>query len=369
MTVLSVNGFEAERSQASFERRYPDLTTNLPLTWPNEAGRFGGYCLRHDVAGLPLRFREAFTSPGIDLCVRFALRASKPFTPSSVFIVSKNNGASDVSQIELRFFAPDASNPDGYRLAVVRGGVATLDVARWFGDPLEFLPGRWYDIQIRLKIGDTAGEWEMRVDGMTVTSGTGNTQGADPETGWDKILFSLNPLASGYVDIDDLSVVNPTGETNDGFLERGDWAVETLFPKDRGHFNEWDPQPPPPGHLHWEHVDDARGGDVDDDATYVYSEDIQAVDSFVYDQLKVVDGMIRGLLLQCDARNESGGTTQVSQPVVRDGAVLSPVFRSLASTDYVFLRQTHSTDPFSGVGWSKARVNSAQYGLAYTAAS
>ena len=99
---------------------------------------------------------------------------------------------------------------------------------------LRLAPYHWYYIELKVKCA-TSGTYELRVGGVTVASGTGNTKlGAHDYH--DGFRFSGGGPAGTF---DDLYFLDASGTTNNDFL--GNVCVVTARPDAAGDSTQWTP--------------------------------------------------------------------------------------------------------------------------------
>lgn len=103
---------------------------------------------------------------------------------------------------------------------------------------------QWRYVEAKVTIG-AAGAYEVRVDGLTVMSGVGNTQNTA-----NSFANQITPLTGGGTAwADDFYALDTAGGVNDDFL--GDVSVYALSPNQNGYLNEWVPVTLP---ANWQNV-------------------------------------------------------------------------------------------------------------------
>jgi hypothetical protein len=162
--------------------------------------------------------------------------------------------------------------------------------------------------------------------------------------------LSGNP---NMVYFDDLVLLDTTGGApTNTFL--GDVRVLTTFPTGAGNLTQWTPL----ASTNWSQVSETA---MDSDTSYNYSGTNGQIDLFTQGGLAVTPLTIFAVKIRCASKLDSAG-----------GDTLAGELRS-ASTNYVSAAQpvlsTYSyldfiwtTDPGTGVAWTKTGVNAAQIG-------
>ena len=92
----------------------------------------------------------------------------------------------------------------------------------------------WHYAEMHVKISDTVGVAELRLDGATTNEITfsGDTKNAGTNISVDSVLF----IASTTLDFTDVYICDTTGSTNNSWL--GDVTVRTLTPNGNGAFSQ-----------------------------------------------------------------------------------------------------------------------------------
>jgi hypothetical protein len=294
MALLLQEGFEHVRSSTDVLRRFPEANTAVPSTLPTKSGRlYGSRCLNCDNTTFTFRTASLGASSA-RILMGFSYKVHKPIGAwAQVSIVNSSNA----EQLSLHSIV----STTGYsRIALYRGG--TL-----LGLSQEFVDDVYVFVELDALIDASAGDWTLRINEMTVATGTGNTAAAGG-SGFSKIV--LNPktqsLAGNYVDIDDLYVCDGSAVWPNRLL--GAVGIEALAPNQAGVSNDWLPSA---AVAHYTLVDDGATGGADDDTTYL---DAPATD----DDLEMyytehVSSLYGGMIcerLSADVKNSSGATDQ-----------------------------------------------------------
>jgi len=100
-------------------------------------------------------------------------------------------------------------------------------------------PNTWYYVELGVTIG-SSGSYQIRVNGATWVSGSGNTQqSSNASANTVGLGSSFSPSSGGNLYYGDFYAADGTGSINNGFL--GDCRVEVIFPNANGDVNQWTP--------------------------------------------------------------------------------------------------------------------------------
>jgi hypothetical protein len=217
-------------------------------------------------------------------------------------------------------------------------------------------PNEWYHFSFASLIHDSAGTFDVRLNGIPIAELTLTGQDTKPgsDTGIDRVTFCAGSASGGITDI---YVDNTT--------IHGDCIVETLYPTGVGAHSDWTPS----AGANYQNVDDL--GDIDGDTTYNASAVQGAKDSFVAGNLlSRPTSTIRGVALHLTARKDWSGS-RVIKPMVRvsgtdyvhsaDGMILSDVYHGM--------QRIWETNPVTSAAWSESAVNGAEIGYDLVTAS
>lgn len=202
---------------------------------------------------------------------------------------------------------------------------------------------------------DNVGAVEVRFNGATIL----NLVGVDTQRGTDPSLsrFSFTPDANFNYRIDDLYALDNTGPApNNDFL--GDCRVEYLQPTAPGFHQAWSVVGAP---THWQAVND--GSSPDDDTTYIHTTGSGVIDTQEYSNTGLPSGTIFGVQVGLYTRKTDSGLRSVA-PVVRHAGVDNfGTNQNPGFPDYAYLLQLFEVNPGTGVAWTIADVNGAEFGI------
>jgi hypothetical protein len=238
-----------------------------------------------------------------------------------------------------------------YRLAT-NGGLGTLLLGP---SAFSLSLGVYYYIEMMATIHATAGSAFVRMNGVTVLTGTSlNTRNTANNT--------CNAVSIGAVHI------NGSGSTIwvDDFYMRsdavtcGDCRVISALPAANGFLNNFARGGADSG-ANWSQVND---NPANDDTNYIQTVNPGDIDLYAYPPLPVTSGTVYGVMACPVLRNDSAGTTTAvpeyrSGGANHDGTGPQPV----GSTTYNAYPDIQGQDPGTGAAWTIAGVNGAQFGI------
>jgi len=245
---------------------------------------------------------------------------------------------------ELRRGATVSDPTDGTLLVAVTPNI-------WF-------PDSWHYMEVGAKIHDTAGWVELRQDGVTRMRFEGDTRNGGTDGLIDMVAFNQRTNA-GVHSIDDVYILNEQGSVNNSWL--GDTRMYPLYPMGNGFYamhvgsdgNSVD---------NYLLVDEA-GTPITTD--YVGSANPGDIDTYLFQDLPVTLGTIRGVEIRVHAAKSDTGTKQfriITRRLSTDSAGSDKVLAAIP------LFQTHheiyELDPHAGPGaWSITNINGTEWGF------
>lgn len=220
----------------------------------------------------------------------------------------------------------------------------------------KILFNKWYYIELKLTVDNSAGSVELRLNGETVVSASGvDTATSNLEFISNIRLGSI--VSNNDVIATDIYVCDDVVPNND-FL--GDINVEALFPSADGAVNDWTPQG---GGDNYVEVDDTA---PDDDTTYNSSTTINNRDLYEFDDISEDVDEVLGVQVNVNARKENG-PYRIIQDSIRSGGVN---YEGQGSEENFYLgdnyeiRPTmHDQNPNTSGQWTESEVNAAQFGV------
>lgn len=215
-------------------------------------------------------------------------------------------------------------------------------------------------IELKIKIDDSVGTYEVRVNGVNWVSGTGaDTRNAGNASVNSFSLGSVGSVSlSGANDFDDLYVADISGSTNNDFL--GDVRVDTILPTSDGNYSQFTPST---GSTHFNLVDESTPNTSD----YNLSSTVNDRDSYGMDNLTALSSQtvygvqVNAAVLKDDAGARSVATMVRSSSTDGDGASIA------IGTSQYYISQVYELNPNGSVAWTEATVNAMEAGVKVTA--
>ena len=342
MALLFIDSFDHYQS-AQILRKWNAGVLLTVITINVGGGRCGTNALQVAVSsGVSVVKGINFGSSTVVIGFAFQIVNSPAFATTVPFLFIGNAG---LSHISLNW-NPDAS------LSVFRAEALPVNLGT--SAPGIIHNGVYAYIEIKAFI-DNVGSAEVRVNEATVL----NLVGVDTLRGSDASVsrITLATEANFNYRIDDLYALDNVGPApQNNFL--GDCRVEYLQPTAPGFHQAWSVVGAP---THWQAVND--GSSPDDDTTYITTTGSGVIDTQEYSNTGLPSGTIFGVQVGLYARKTDSGLRSVA-PVVRHagvdnfGANQNPGF-----PDYAYLLQLFETNPGTGVAWTIADVNAAEFGI------
>jgi len=306
-------------------------TAILNCSIQTTGGRWGGRCLRVDTTG-------GYARVAIDNQQRWYL---------AIATKMEGNGDSDIirildgttKQVELRRTVNNA-------LVVTRNGTTILGPTA----ASLFSSGTWIHLQLGVKIDNTAGEIEVKLNGVTVLSGTGlDTQ--NTANAYGNAIELAGQVSGSYHYFNDAWFADAQGTVNNALP--GDVRVWCLVPTGAGNYAQWTPS----AGANWQCVDEIPpNGDTD----YVSSATAGQKDSYAFQDISGT-GAVKGVQISLWARKDDGGTRQVRTLARIASTDYTGDTRSLADS-YRCERQIHDVSPATAAPWTLSEINGAEFG-------
>jgi len=335
MALKWLEGFESGgASDAALRiylaRKYVTQLTSAVLT---TTGRFGGYaCKLRNVGSNYFQINLTSTQT---LVVGFAFNAAA-FADDKSIIEFRDAGT---VQVKLE------TAPDG-NLRILRGTTA-LGTTSLLG----LKKNSWYYIEVKVKIDNSTGTYEVRVGGTDVLSDTGvDTQMTGNATA-DQVRFCGEIISDWSVD--DIYVLDTTGALNNDFL--GNVRIGMIVPNGDTVDEDFTPQG---AGNNFDEVND--GVTTDDDATYNESSTATDKDLFDYTALTNIP-TIQGVQILTEAR-ETDATDYSLKSIAKSGGTEDADAGQALSSDYTIISRVVEDDPDSGNLWLLAEINAATFG-------
>jgi len=346
MAILWLEGFDwidpaidtdAQLAYA-MAKRYPDLNFGTDVDTRTTNGRQGGTGI------LWKSYGQSFQTPALQtvddtfgVYIGFAVRVGNSFYNSDTII-------------EVRRY----SEYQCYFNMWLDGSARIYPAAS--GSFLPSLsPYRWYYLEFYFYIHDTAGAYEMRVNGDTIVSDSGVDTRYRGYDGWTSILFKSFGNESIY---DDIYI------SKDGFL--GDVKVKSLKPS-AAHTTNWTLFGAGSNH---EAVDDVPVHPTDrtnvwTDTDYVYSDTATTKDLYEFDDLpsEFSSATIHLVVLHTVVRTTNPQLMTLKTKCLSNVTEVDAATEKLMWDEYNLVSALLPENPDISGAWTYSTVNAAKFGI------
>lgn len=212
----------------------------------------------------------------------------------------------------------------------------------------------FYFLELKVVFHDTTGTWELRVDSVNKTSGTGADTIASGTAGFNRLQIGLRH-ASGEnrsADFDDVYVCDGSGGSENDFL--GDHRTFMQLPSTgNGTHTDFTPST---GSDHGALVDEVSPG-----SDYVESGTVGHQDSFNYAALGIT-GTVKCVTQPIYARAAVGGVRNLAAIVRIGGTTYVHATPQVLGGDYAFYRFTWLLNPATAAAWTVSDIDGAEFG-------
>jgi hypothetical protein len=210
----------------------------------------------------------------------------------------------------------------------------------------------WYFIELKVVCG-ASGSWELRVGGVTASSGSGNTK-QGTHTYHNTVSCGTSSNVSCVRRYDDLYVLDGSGSINNDFL--GNIKVVASYPSGdvTGAVN-WTPSA---AANHYTLVDENPANDNTD---YVESSTSSQLDLYDYANLSGLS-TVAGLQINTMAeRTDANAFSLLS--VIKSAGTQDDGSAVAATAAYSTIVRVSESDPHASAPWTQTSINAAQFGV------
>jgi hypothetical protein len=210
----------------------------------------------------------------------------------------------------------------------------------------------WYNVQMKIKCHDTLGEYEVKVDGVTVLSDTGVDTKAGSNNYHDNCV--LRTYAARVPSFDDWYVCDGSGSINNDFL--GVCKVVRIDP-DGDDTANWTTSTPSANHY-----DNVSGIVTDDDTSYLEETSADTTDLFDYEDVAGFSNIL-GIQICTDCKETDAQSYSVKTPIESGGNQYDDSAQVIASPGYRTKVRVEEIDPDTSVKWTESGLNAAKFGI------
>lgn len=212
--------------------------------------------------------------------------------------------------------------------------------------------GAWATVELRVKVDNSAGEYELRINRETVLSATSiDTQPAS-NSYTDQIYLLASSVSGPIWRYDDLYVIDPSTGTPNDFL--GDFRIQTVFPAADVAVD----CTPSTGGDNFAMLDE---NPADSDTSYVEGDD---GDSDLYSHGDSVDGsVVYAAIVNVVAKETDANPFDIA-PTIKSGSTLEAgTPQAIGSATYVTRFHVFAQSPDTLSAWTPAELETVQFGL------
>jgi hypothetical protein len=250
------------------------------------------------------------------------------------------------THLNFRFASSTGGDISVYRNTTLLGSTTGVSFAATIG----------YFVEVKATLHDSTGSVEIRVDGTTRLSLTGqDTKNGGTAATFDAIQFGSRDSLDTTVVIDDWYVLNGAGGQYDDFL--GDVTVETIRPDGNGNSSQWvgsDANSTDNYLL----VDEATYSSAD----YVESGTLNNKDLYTYGALAAASGSVKGVMASGVMQKTASGAQSARQITRVGGTNYNGASVALITGDVVY-GQVWEESPATSTDWTISEVNGAEFGV------
>lgn len=241
----------------------------------------------------------------------------------------------------------------------VSGQVQVLRGATVLGTSgIVLIVGTMHHIQFQATINNTTGSYEVKVDGVSVLSGTGvNTRNGTAVNQANGYRLGAGGSSSGGQIFDDLYVWDGSGSVNNTFP--GDVVVSAILPSGAGNSTQWTPS----AGSNYQCVDETTPNTSD----YVSTLTLNNKDTYVFGDV-AGSGSPLGAVVNAYATKADAGAARGIKAICRASSTESQSSEVTISTTWRYwIQAVFENDPSTSALWaSLAAINGAEWGVQVT---
>ena len=230
----------------------------------------------------------------------------------------------------------------------VERGTTTLDTTVALGLAVNI----WYYIELKIKIDDSIGTYELRVNSVNVLSDTGVNTQETANAYLNRICFYGDPIiGTTSFFFDDVYILDTTGTKNNDFL--GTMKVVMISPTADTAEVDFTPS-------EVDNYDGVDDGVTVDDATYNESTTSAHQDIFEYADTTDIR-LIAGLMV-CTEAKETDANDFTLKTLVRSNSTIHTDVAQALTSSYTIITRLLEDDPVTETIWSAGAIDAAEFG-------
>lgn len=213
-------------------------------------------------------------------------------------------------------------------------------------------------IEAQVLISNTVGTIEVRVNGVTVLSLSGQDTCGSANVECSQVTLAGGGGSGGNCYLDDIYAYDNTGSYNNTWI--GDRRVLTLFPNANTATADWTPVGAATG---YECIDEAN---PDDDTTYINAATVGLVSQFGLQNLPGGVSIVSGVVMVERARKTEAGPANTKVSIVSGASVTAGVDKPMTEV-YTYRQDVFEIDPATAAPFTPSGVDSLQFKVERTA--
>lgn len=368
MTLLWIEGFEAERGRTYNESSYAIVTNTSPEYHPGQNSAYS-WQLESYTGGSWLTTKTLASHTTYVIGFRLKVEyASLSGTDQDT--VGFNYGATRLVSLGIHEIDNGSFEFTGYA-GTTDGGSELGGVGNCTSAPIDTGNG-WNYFELKVLIDSSSGTLELRMNGTPIINVTGQNTLVGGTALLDNVLFGGKGGSSSYsIHIDDIYILNGDATAPNDFL--GEQIIEAIDPSGIGSSSEWDPEESgvASSNDNWENVVKSQVHTTygSDDSYYVATGDEDDKDLYAFGNLEQITDSITGIRVSLRARIETTGAHDVDvifEDSVDGEGVIDTVTIDADHTLYSHFHVLTALNP-SGSGttaFTPAEINAGAFGIA-----
>jgi hypothetical protein len=211
--------------------------------------------------------------------------------------------------------------------------------------------GVWYWVELRVKVHDTTGTYELRVDGTA--TGWCSGSGADTRNGGAGTVTSLIMSNGGGAYYCGVFIADDSGSA------ANTWAGPSTFhcrvPSAAGNYAQWT------GNSGPNHTNVAESKEPDEDMTFNQSSTANQKDTFKGTAIPATSGSVYAIQHVLRTKQD-GGAARTVRPLTRIGTTDYNGTSFNTPGSYAYRLEPVSVSPATSSAWSISEVDGAEFG-------